>query len=322
LKPARPRAAARCAAAACAAAARAALVGALAACGALAQAQPFTVCMAADNAPLSQVRDGRAQGLDVRIAQAVAAELGRELKVLPFESEYEKESTLAHEVAALLSARLCDAASGFPLIAGDFGAPTRASARPPDHPGAKRRREREFVPLQAMAATRGYQSVVLGAVLRDPARRVDKLADLRAAPALRIGAVSGTLASALAIGWNFGALRPQLVSLTQREDALDALAAGRIDVALVPLALFDGWRIAHPGTPLHAAPWRKPIGINLGFAVLESGDAARRAIDTVIGRALADGTLARWAAEEGVTWTAPVAPDVSGGIGLAALLAD
>jgi ABC-type amino acid transport substrate-binding protein len=296
------------------------LAVALAAAGA--QAEPFTVCMAGDNPPLSQVSKGAPpRGLDVRLAQAVAAELGRELKVLPFESEYEKESTLAHEVAALLAAGLCDAASGFPLIAGDFGPPTRPHARPPDYPGAKRKRERAYVTLLPMAASRGYQSVALGAVAREGVPPIRRLDDLRATPALKIGTVSGTMAGALAMNWKFGALRPQLVSLTQREDALDALAAGRFDVALVPLALYDGWRLAHPGAPLAVAEWRKPIGINLGFATLQTAEPVRAAIDRVISRTLADGSLARWAGEEGVSWSAPTAPDVSVGMGFASLIA-
>lgn len=286
------------------------------------QAQPLTVCMAGDNPPLSQVSKGTPpRGLDVRLAQAVAAELGRELKVLPFESEYEKESTLAHEVGALLAAGLCDAASGFPLIAGDFGAPTRANSRPPDYPGAKRKRERAYVTLQPLAASRGYQSVVLGAVAREGLPPIRRLDDLRAAPSLKIGAVSGTMASALAMNWKFGALRPQMVSLTQREDVLDALLAGRVDVAMLPLALYDGWRQAHPGARLAVADWRKPIGINLGFATLKTAEPVRAAIDRVITQALADGSLARWAAEEGVSWSAPTVPDVSAGMGFAALIA-
>ncbi len=41
------------------------------------------------------------QGLDLRVAQAIAAELGRPLKIVPFESKYEGDSSLASEVNAL-----------------------------------------------------------------------------------------------------------------------------------------------------------------------------------------------------------------------------
>ena len=238
----------------------AALSATLLCSAALAQPQPLTVCVAADNPPLSHMVNGQPKGLDLRIAQAAADSLGRPLKVVPFESEYEKESTLAHEIAALLSAGLCDAASGFPLLTGDFGPPTRASARTPDYPGAKRKRDRPYVTLQAMAPGRGYVSVALGVVLPAGGAPLDKLTDL--------GAV------------------------------------------MLPLALFDGWRLQHPGATLVAAGWRRPIGVNLGFVTLQTDTAVRPAIDAVVTRALADGSLQRWAVEEGVTWSPPVQPDV------------
>ena len=287
-----------------------------------AEAAPLTVCMAADNAPLSyQIKD-QPRGLDLRIAQAVASTLGRELRVLPFETSYEKDSALTNEVNALLSAGLCDAASGFPLLNSDLGPPARPTSRTPDYPGAKRQRERPFVPLGTLVASRAYLAVSLGVVLRDgtqPLNRLDELGERK------LGAVSGTMASAAAMGWHNGALRPRLVSLTQREDALDELAnpsGSRIDAAFVPLAMFDGWKLSHPGTPLVAAAYRRSIGINLGFVTLAPASEVRAALDRVIVDALADGRLARWAAEEGVSWSAPVLPEVSRGPSMADLTAD
>ena len=40
---------------------------------------PLTVCIAEDNEPLSYLRKGEPKGLDVRVARAIAAEMGREL---------------------------------------------------------------------------------------------------------------------------------------------------------------------------------------------------------------------------------------------------
>jgi len=296
------------------------------ACGAaLAQPQPLTVCVAADNPPLSHLVNGQPRGLDLRIAQAAADSLGRPLKVLPFETEYEKESSLAHEVAALLSAGVCDAASGFPLLTGEFGPPTRPNSRTPDYPGAKRKRERPYITLQAMAPGRAYLSAALGAVLPAGAAPLDKLGDLGDR---KMGVTSGTLAGTVAMGWKFGTLRKQLVSLNQREAPLDELArpvsgaTPRFDAVMLPLALFDGWRLRHPGASLVAAGWRRSIGVNLGFVTLQSDTAVRPAIDAVITRALADGSLQRWAGEEGVTWSPPVQPDVGRGHSLLELMTD
>ena len=117
-----------------------------------AQSAALTVCIAEDNEPLSYVRKGEPKGLDVRVARAIAAEMGRELRIIAFETEFERESTLAREVNALLSAGICELASGFPLLREDFATPI-GGARTPDYPGAKRRRERPFIPLQQMAAS-------------------------------------------------------------------------------------------------------------------------------------------------------------------------
>jgi ABC-type amino acid transport substrate-binding protein len=284
--------------------------------------------MAADNAPLSYQVQRQPRGLDVRIATAAAKALGRELVVLPFETEFEKESSLTHEVNALLSSGVCDAVSGFPLLASDLGPATRPTSRTPDYPGAKRKRERPFLPLGTLVASRAYLAVSLGVVQRPGAPTLAQLGDLGDR---RLGTVSGTLASAVAMAWHQGALRPKLVSLSQREDALTELAkpvgpagpsSSRIDAAFVPLALFDGWQLAHPATPLVAAAYRRPIGINLGFVTLAPAADVRAALDRVITDALADGSLPRWAAEEGVSWAAPVAPEVSRGPSLAELTAD
>lgn len=307
-----------------------------------AQAQqplPLTVCVSADNPPLSHLVAGQPRGLDLRIAQAAADALGRPLKIVPFETSYEKESTLTHEVAALLSAGVCDAASGFPLLTGDFGAPTRASSRTPDYPGAKRRRERPFIPLQAMAPSKAYIGSALAVVLPAGAPPLASLNDLGER---KIGAVAGTLGGAVAMGWKFGALRNRVVNLNQKELPLDELAGLLVDksgkpggasstsaaepprfaAVLTPLALFDGWRVQHPGATLVAAGWRRSLGVNLGFVTLASDTTVRPALDAVISRARDDGSLVRWAGEEGVTWVPPELPDVGRGPSLLQLMAE
>jgi ABC-type amino acid transport substrate-binding protein len=307
------------------------VAGLLALCSAWASAQapaPLRVCVAADNPPLSHQASvkgkpsGPTSGLDVRIAQAWAQALGRALVLVPFESEFEKESTLAHEVAALLSAGVCDAASGFPLLPGDLGAPTRATSRTPDYPGAARKRDRPFVTLQAMAGSRAYLGAALGLVQRSDVTPTARLSDLGER---KVGVVSGTLAGALMTTWHHGVLRKNMVSLSQRDDPLAELAAGdarRFDAVLMPLALFDGWRHQHPQAPLVAAGYQRPLGLHLGFVTLASQTELLASLNPLITQALADGRLAHWASEEGVSFIAPVMPEISRGPSLTELATD
>ncbi len=281
----------------------------------------LTVCVAEDNEPLSYVRQRQPRGFDVRIAQAIAAELGRPLKIVPFESELEKESTLLREVSALLSANVCELASGFPLLRDDIGTSPGTPARTPDYPGAKRFRERAFVPLQPLAASRGYQGMVLVAVLRrEAARSVERLSDLKG---LRIGNVAGTLSSALLMMYRNGTLRGDLVSLPQGgASVFELMAADKLDAGVVAAGLYDAWRLEHPDSTLVLTQYRRPLGINLGFVAAPQGADALQAANRVIERALDKGDLAAWAQAEGVSWMRPTAPDVSRAPALHQLAAD
>jgi hypothetical protein len=58
-------------------------------CGNPSSAASLTVCVAADNAPLSWSSGSIVRGLDLRIATALAQAVGRELVVLPFETSFE-----------------------------------------------------------------------------------------------------------------------------------------------------------------------------------------------------------------------------------------
>jgi ABC-type amino acid transport substrate-binding protein len=286
-------------------------------CAGAADAPTLTVCMAENNPPLSYRVDGTSRGLDVVVAEAIAAELHRALKVVPFESKYEHESTLAQEVNALLSSGVCDMASGFALLAGDLGPPGRPTARVPDYPGAKRPPQRPWVPLGTLVATEPYHAMAMALVVRDPARQAATLAELGDA---RIGVVSGTLAGTAVSLYRNGKLRDRIVSLAQNQNVLEELEAGRFDATLVALDRLDAWRLAHPASTLRRAAYTHPLRINLGFVALADAAELVAAADRVIGRATSNGDLRRWSEETGTTWVAPGEPAVAANIGLADLV--
>ena len=283
-------------------------------------AEPLTVCMAENNPPLSYERlpddASTLTGLDVRVAEAIADELGRPLRLVPFESKREGDSTLSHEVNALLSSGVCEIASGFALFA-SVGAPSRPTARVPDHPGAPPPPKRPWVPLGTLVASRAYHTVAMGLVVRDAAHESATLAELGDA---RIAAVSGTLAGSAVSMYRNGKWRAQIVSLAQNQDALAELEAGRADATLTTLDRLDAWRLAHPATTLRRTGYLHPLRINIGFVMRSDAQALTDATNRVIARATDNSDLPRWTAAAGSTWIAPAEPQIGATLGLMDLL--
>jgi cytochrome c553 len=269
--------------------------------------KPLKVCVAKGDTPLSR--------LDAKLSDAIARELGRPLQLVAFESEYEPDQSLAQELNALLSSAACELASAFPLYAADLGRPPRPAARTPDYDGAKPRRLRPFVTLKSMNSSKAYYAMAMGVVTHDANLPVESLADLQK---LKVGAVSGTLAGSALMLYRNGLLQSSIVTLGQRDNALEALAAGRLDATLVSLGAYDDYRAEHPQAKLFLAKYRHPLRINVGFVAVED-EPALAAANRVIARALASGELARWAGESGLTWVAPRPPDVNPPFNLFAL---
>lgn len=282
-----------------------------------ASAQALTVCMAGNNPPLSYGEKDKVQGLDVRVAQAIATELQRPLKIILFESEYEADRSLTHEVNALLSSGVCELASGFPLQSSDLGPPTRPTARAPDYRGAKRPQQRPWVPLGTLVPSFAYHAVAFGLIVREAARESSTLAEPGDA---RIGVTVGTMTGSAVTRYRDGKLRPQLVNLPQNQDVLEQLDAGNFDATLISLDRYDAWQLAHPASTLRRAAYVHPLRINIGFVTRSDASAVLAAANRVISRALADGELQRWSAASGTTWIAPVEPQVGARIGLMDLL--
>ena len=305
-------------------------------CGAaLAQSAPLKVCLSEDNAPLSFAsKDPTAtqgiQGLDVRVAQAIAAELKRDLKLIPFETKYEQETSLAHEVNAMLSSGVCDMAGGYLLLKSEVGAPTRPTARVPDHPGAPRPPLRKWIPLGSLSGSQAYHSAALGVVVREPGKPVGSLTDLSG---MKVGAVVGTVEGTVLTIYRNGFLKRDIVSVSRGKEVLDMLQAGSLDATLVPIDRFDAWRAKNPKHQLRRESYVHPVRFNIGFVALtrnatgatgatDATDApdVLAAANKVINAARLNGDLQRWTESAGSTWTAPGEPNVGASIGLADLL--
>jgi ABC-type amino acid transport substrate-binding protein len=270
---------------------------------------PLTVCVPENNPPLSWKSGKNSGGFDVLMAQALADDLKRPLKLLWFEPEVDKESSLTLEVNALLSAGLCDLVSSYMLYAPALGTPIADKARPPDYEGGKRKREREFVKLGNLISSAPYQAsplaIVLGPNAKD--RNIKSLDDLKD---LRVGTTAASLGGVLLVSYKDGVLRSHVQSVGLKDDVFAELEKGQFDVAFAPLNKFDAYRVSHPQTALTPSGYLHPFRFNIGFVAREEKHDLIDAVNRFLTEARRQNRLEAWAREAKLTYVAPVAPDV------------
>lgn len=271
--------------------------------------EALRVCVAENNRPLSWRVASASGGFEPLMLKALTEELRRPLTLVWYEPEYDRESSLALEVNALLSAGLCDMVASYMLYAPALGAPTKPRARTPDYDGAKRKREREFVTLGNLIASAPYQASALTVILGPAAHavRINSPADLQT---LRVGVTAGSLGGVLLAGYRNGILRDHLQSVGLREDLLAALEKGEFEVAFAPLNKFDEYRLAHPATALRASGYVHPFRFNLGFVAREEKHELIQAVNRFVAEASRQGRLAGWARESGLSYVTPSAPAI------------
>lgn len=290
----------------------------------------LTVCLDRNGGAMSGRLEAGGRGYDYALAGALADRLGLDLVVTWYEGGLEEENDPVRETYAMLALGLCDAAPGHALRAGAMGAPAADRARPPpwmDMPEEWRlergrmerhRQARPFVDLEPVVVTRPYARVEI-AVAFAPGiapRQVESLADLEG---LRIGIEQGTLAGALTLIQGPERLRADSVTVRPGPRFLWDLETGRFEAALVTVPAFDFHRMQNPISGLNLSDWRHPLGYNLGVAVLAANDGLRARLDEALAGMEGDGTLAALAADEGLHYAAPRAPDVQPRLTLADL---
>lgn len=283
-------------------------------------AAPLAICMEESNAPVSQRRGPGAGGFDVLLAQALAERLGRPLVIRWFESKYEKEASLALAVNALLSSGVCELVAGYPLYAPQLGAPQAATARTPDHDGAKPPRQRPWIRLGSLIASRPYLAAPLTIILA-PGARERTLTSLDDLSGLRVVATAGTLADAILRLHRGGAFVKDLSSLPQNDDLLAALESGGYDAAFVELHKYDRHRARLPATRLAPSGFLHALSFNLGIVALEGERALIASVNQALEDLRRDGRLVAIAERAGLSYVAPQAPEVRGPISLQLLRA-
>jgi ABC-type amino acid transport substrate-binding protein len=278
------------------------------------------VCLDQDLPPLSAHHRGKPDtGFDVALAEAVAAKLGRPLRVQWFESKLDEDSSPALETNALLSDGRCSLVGGYALTRDSLVVPGIKTAKLPDFEGATGPDHRRRVPLGVLAPSQPYiysaLTVVLGAKARE--RRIAGVGDLGG---LRIGIESGTLADAILMTFENGRLIDDITHLVPgRDDLLGTLERGDLDATLLDLRRFDAYRAAHPDTTIAASGYFYPIGANRGYVGLASDPALLDAVNRALSELQAAGTIAELGRTAGLTYLAPREPMILGDVMLKVL---
>ena len=289
----------------------AAVMTVIAALPARADGEVLKVCLDENLPPLSAHRKGAPDaGFDVALAEAVAAKLGRSLKIQWFESKLDEDSSPALEANALLSDGRCALVGSYALTTDSLVPPGLKTAKLPGFEGAASADRRRRIPLGVLAPSQPYihapLTVVLGPKARD--KRISGIADLAG---LRLAIESGTLGDAILMTFDNGRLIDSITHLVPgRDDLLGALDRGDFDATLLDLRRFDAYRAAHPDTKLAASGYFYPVGANRGYVGLDSDMALIAAVNKALTELQAADSMAAFATAAGLTYLPPREPAI------------
>ena len=293
----------------------AALLLAAPATAARAAEEPLRICLDENLPPLSVHHRGKPDsGFDVALAEAVANQLGRPLKIQWIESKLDEDSSPALEANALLSDGRCALVGGYALTKDALVIPGVKTAKLPDFDGATRDDRRRRVPLGVLAPSQPYiysaLTVVLGPKARE--RRIAGVGDLAG---LRLAIESGTLADAILMTFDKGRLIDDITHLVPgRDDLLGAVDRGDFDATLLDLRRVDAYRAVHPDSRLVASGYYYPIGANRGYVGLAGDPDLLLAVNKALTGLQADGTIADLGRAAGLTYLPPREPAILGDV--------
>jgi len=276
---------------------------------------PLRICLDEGRPPLSVHQKGKPDaGFDVLLAQAVAERLRRPLTIQWFESKLDEDSSPQLEANALLSDGRCALVGGYALTLDSLVKPGMKTARLPDFAGATREDRRRRVALGVLAPSQPYvyspMTVVLGPKVKG--RKIGDIGDLAG---LRLVIESGSLGDAILMTFDKGRLIDNITHLVPgRDDLLGALQRGDHDATLIDLARFDAHRAARPDTAITASGYYYPIGANRGYVGLASDPALIEAVNTALGQLAAEGKIAEFGKQAGLTYLPPREPAILGDV--------
>ncbi len=291
---------------------RAAAIALATACLALQPASAkdtLTVCLEEDSPPLSFKFRSRQGGFDHGVAEEVAKRLGKAFAVQWFEAENDEENVPVWEANALLSDGLCDLVGGYPLLASTLGAPEADNGAIPEYDGMKRSERGRLVKLGVLNATDPYNRVGFGVII-GPSIGGLEIDGMHQLEGRKVAYEVETMSAALVHRYRGGMLVPGAVSVRGSKGLLSGLAEGQYDAAVIELHKFDNFMRRNGDAPIRYSGYVHPLGINMGFAILERDSSLGDRINGVLDAMKEDGTLEALATKWQMTFVKPLPPKV------------
>jgi ABC-type amino acid transport substrate-binding protein len=274
-------------------------------------AVPLTFCLDDNAPPLSFNEGGKVGGFDVKVAQAIATKLGRELAIQWFATEEQPElgEDSKTSIAALLADGRCDLAGSYPLLADSLGDSLAAQGRLPRFDGGKREDRVRPIALSPLMPTIPFISTAPTVIL-GPSAKITTVKSLSDLDGVRVGVEQASLSNVMLQLYQDGRLLPRLHHIVPGGGLLERLEAREYDAVAVDLHRFDGYRTAHPATSLKQTGFLLPFDINLGFVGLARNAGLILTVNSIIGEMLADGTIKGVAGNAGLTYLPPRDPAI------------
>ncbi|MFK7892831.1 MAG: c-type cytochrome [Granulosicoccus sp.] len=267
------------------------------------------VCLARNGGAMSAWRSSGGAGLDYALSAWLADKLDRELQLVWYEGEQEKESSPYREHAALLSTNRCDLVPGHMLYEGNkpIGQLNRA-ALPYSRNRAALRQPGEQVDLQPLMTSEPYARIGIAVVVQPEhaTRHINAIADLEG---LVVGIEQGTLTGALTRAQLSPSALQQARTFKPGAGFLWRMEQGEFDAAVTTTAAYDFHRRQSHISELVLLDYRYSLGLNIAYAALSTSSELVARVNELLDSARNEGTIAQLANQEGLsTYSAPERP--------------
>jgi ABC-type amino acid transport substrate-binding protein len=270
--------------------------------------EKLSICLDQDSAPYSYKYKGTARGFDLDLAKKIADEMDRELNVIWFEGENEKESSDALDANALLSKGLCDLVGGYALFEGSLGEPSIEKARLPDIDGEKR--SKEWVHLGSLMASTPYVNSPFTVLVNKKSGinlSIDKLSKLKG---YNLAGLHGTLPHLLLMSHKNGYLADDMNNLRWVDDIYGRLNSGDFDAILTELHKYEYYESVNNPDGISKTKYYHPLSFNIGFVTLKEKVSLLREVNMHINKIIQSGEIASISANNHMTYIKPSTPSL------------